>query len=167
MTPLTHRLRSAVLALAAATALSPAFAASPRAFVETASEKGLAEIANGELALEKSQSADVRRFAQMMIDDHKAANAELNELSSQLGLPASDGTAMMDRVKKLILEYREGSFDAAYANNQVLAHEQTIELFQEQADEADIPPLQAFARKYLPRLQAHLEEAKKLQAAHR
>lgn len=166
MKSLIRLLRSAVLILATTAALAPAFAASPRAFVETASEKSLAEIANGRLALEKSQAADVRRFAQMMIDDHQAANAELTELSTQLGLPASDGTAMMDRVKKLILEYREGSFDAAYANNQVLAHEQSIELFQEQADEADIPPLQAFAKKYLPRLQAHLEEAKKLQAAH-
>lgn len=165
MKPLTHMLRSVVLIVAAAL-LNPAFAVSPRAFVETASEKGLAEIANGRLALEKSQSADVRRFAQMMIDEHQAANAELIELSSQLGLPASDGTAVMDRVKKLILEYREGSFDQAYANNQVAAHEQTVELFQEQAEEADVPPLQAFASKYLPRLRAHLEEARKLKAAH-
>jgi putative membrane protein len=172
MKPLIHLsrsnslLRSAALALLVGMTASPSFAASPRAFVEMASEKSLAEIENGKLALQKSQSADVRKFAQMMIDDHQAANNELTELSSQLRLPASDTTAMMDRVKKLILEYREGSFDKAYANNQVEAHEQTIELFQEQVEDADVPPLQDYARKHLPRLEAHLEEAKKLQAAH-
>lgn len=163
---LSSVLQSTALALVIASTATSAFAVSPRAFVETASEKGLAEIENGKLALQKSQSEDVRRFAQMMIDDHQAANSELVEMSNQLRLPPSDEAAMMDRVKKLILEYREGSFDKAYANNQVSAHEQTIELFQEQAEDADTPPLQEYAKKYLPKLEAHLEAAKKLQAAH-
>lgn len=163
LTPLLH---STALALVIGMACGNAYAVSPRAFVETASEKGMAEIENGRLAVQKSQSADVRKFAQMMIDDHQATNDELTALATQLKLPRSDATAMMDRVKKMILEYRDGSFDKAYANNQVSAHEQTVELFQEQAEDADVPPLQEFAKKHLPRLEAHLEEAKKLQAAH-
>lgn len=166
MKPFTSILHSTALAFVIATSATHAFAASPRAFVETASEKGLAEIENGKLAVQKSQSADVREFAQMMINDHETANRELVELSNQLKLQPSDDAAMMDRVKKLILEYREGSFDKAYANNQVSAHEETLELFQEQAQNADVPPLQDYAKKYLPKLEAHLEQAKKLQAAH-
>lgn len=161
--PLLH---STALALVIGLTCTNAYAVSPRAFVENASEKGMAEIENGRLAVQKSQSADVKKFAQMMIDDHQATNDELLQLASQLKLPPSDEAAMMDRVKKMILEYRESSFDKAYANNQVSAHEETVKLFREQAEDADVPPLQDFAKKHLPRLEAHLEEAKKLQAAH-
>lgn len=159
-------LRSTTLALLVGMTAGHAFAASPRAFVEDASASGLAEIENGKLAVQKSQSADVKKFAQMMIDDHQAANKELVELANQLKLAPSDDAAMTDRVKKLILEYREGSFDKAYANNQVDAHEEAVELFREQAENSDVPDLQDYAKKTLPKLEAHLEEAKKLQAAH-
>lgn len=166
MKQFTHVLRSSALALVVGLAAGQAFAASPRAFVEDASASGLAEIQNGELAVQKSQSADVKKFAQMMIDDHRAANQELMELADKLKLPPSDDAAITDRVKKLILEYREGSFDKAYANNQVDAHEEAVELFREQSENNDVPDLQDYARKTLPKLEAHLEQAKLLQAAH-
>lgn len=159
-------LRACTLLLATALMASPVFAISPRAFVETASEQGLAEIENGKLAVQKSRSADVRQFAQMMIDDHQATNQELAALARQLTMHPTDNAAMLDRVKKLILEYRDGSFDRAYINNQVRAHEQTVELFREQAQDPQTPVLQEFAGKVLPKLEAHLEQARKLQANH-
>ena len=166
MKKLTGRLPTTALALILGMTAGQAFAISPRAFIESASESGLAEIENGKLAVQKSQSADVKKFAQMMIDDHQAANQELIDLAGQLRLKPSDDAAMTDRVKKLILEYREGSFDKAYADNQVDAHEKAIELFRKQAEDTDVPDLQDYASKTLPKLEAHLQEAKKLQAAH-
>ena len=75
--------------------------------------------------------------------------------------------------KAMILELRGAkSFDQAYANNQVKAHEETIELFKKQANTVTddkvkgAPELKAFAQKMLPALEKHLAAAKELQAKH-
>ena len=43
-------------------------------FAEEASAKGIAEIETSKLALEKGSHAEVKKFAQTMIDDHTRAN---------------------------------------------------------------------------------------------
>jgi len=76
------------------------------------------------------------------------------------------------QAKEKILDMRDDSFDAAYANNQVKAHEDTIALFKKEADTVTddqvkgATELKGFAQKMLPALQKHLDLAKKLQAAH-
>ena len=135
-------------------------------FVEEVSAKGIAEVEGAKLALEKSKSPDVQAFAQKMISDHTAANNELKSIASRKKLEVSDEAELTTKAKKLILEQRDGeSFDEAYARNQVVAHENTIELFQ-QASISDDPEIAAFAKKTLPKLQHHLEMAKALEAAH-
>jgi len=135
-------------------------------FVDEASAKGLGEIDNAKLALEKSNSADVKAFARKIIADHSAANLSLAGIASQKNLEVSDETELMAKAKSFVLKQRDGeSFDEAYANNQVEAHKDAIELFQRAtvSDDADIA---AFAKKTLPKLQQHLQEAKQLAAAH-
>lgn len=131
-------------------------------FIDEASAKGIAEIETSKLALEKSSSQDVRNFAQRMIDDHTAANKELAQIARQKNLEVADDAALMAKAKKLILKLRDGeSFDVAYANNQVEAHEETIEVFQKAAHSKH-PEIKAFADKTLPKLQNHLQMARQL-----
>lgn len=135
-------------------------------FVEEVSAKGIAEVESAKLALEKSKSADVQAFAQKMITDHTSANTELKSIASKKNIEVADEAELATKAKKLILEQRDGeSFDEAYANNQVMAHEATIELF-EQAAISDDPEIAAFAKQTLPKLQHHLKMAKDLVAAH-
>ena len=141
-----------------------AYAAAPAVFVDDASAKGMAEIQTSQLALEKSQSADIKSFAQTMIEDHTAANKKLASIANGLQVPMAKETELMDRAKKMMLEYREGSFDKAYATNQVKAHEDTIELFNNELQTSQTPELTAFVKETLPKLQHHLEMAKQLQA---
>jgi len=150
------------------TALSyQTFASDASDFVDDASAKGIAEIEGGKLALEKGQSADVKKFAQQMIDDHTAANEKLKALAAAKKLDVADDAELMSKAKELILKLREGeSFDKAYANNQVVAHEQTIELFRDQAEKGEDAELKAFAKTTLPKLEGHLKMAKDLSAAH-
>jgi putative membrane protein len=166
MKQLTALLRPAAMTLALGLTALSAHAATPAGFVDDASAKGLAEIQTSQLALEKSQAADVKKFAQMMIDDHTAANEELAEVATTLELEVADEAELMARAKKMILEYREESFDKAYADNQVVAHEQTIKLFQDEIKSSTSPELKTFAEKTLPKLEQHLQEAKDLQARH-
>ena len=68
-----------------------------------------------------------------------------------------------DKAKAIILQVRDDSFDRSYANNQVVAHEQTIEIFRTESQTSDDAELKAFAEKTLPTLEHHLQEAKALQ----
>jgi len=143
--------------------ISTAMAATSNDFVESAAQGGITEVEAGKLALEKSSSADVKTFAQHMITDHTKANQELMTLAKKLDIEVPDDAALTDKAKKAILEMRDESFDKAYANNQVDAHEKTVALFKKEAESSDNAELKAFATKTLPTLEAHLEKAKALQ----
>lgn len=131
-------------------------------FVEEASAKGVAEIDAGKLALEKATSEDVKNFAQKMIDDHTKANEELAALAASKNLEISENAELMNQAKAWILQMRDGeSFDKAYMNNQVVAHQQTIALFQ-RASQSEDAEIAAFAKEVLPKLEHHLQEAEKL-----
>lgn len=153
-------------ALLLAGAASMAMAATSNDFVDDAAQGGINEVESAKLALEKSASADVKAFANHMVTDHTKANQELMALAKKLDIEVPDEATLTATAKKMILEIREESFDKAYANNQVAAHEKTVELFKKEAASSDAPELKAFATKTLPTLEQHLEMAKKLQAAH-
>ncbi|WP_095129632.1 DUF4142 domain-containing protein [Pseudomonas sp. Irchel s3h14] len=165
-------LRHLTLAVALSTCMGTAFAATSNDFVDSAAAGGIAEVETSRLALEKSSSADIKAFANMMITDHAKANDELAALAKKNDIEMPDSTTLVKQAKEKILDLRDESFDAAYANNQVKAHEDTIELFKKEANTVTddrtkgATDLKGFAQKMLPALEKHLEMAKKLQAAH-
>ena len=70
-----------LVGVAFATLSSLALAMSGADFVDDASAKGMAEIEGATIALTKASSADVKQFAQKMIDDHEKANKELSAIA--------------------------------------------------------------------------------------
>ena len=161
-TPLIKQMGLTFVLVAAS--MSTAMAATSNSFVDDAAEGGITEIEAGKLALEKSSSADVKTFAQHMVTEHTKANQELATLAKKLDIEVPDDAALTDKAKKAILEMRDESFDKAYANNQVAAHEKTVALFKKESTSSDNAELKAFATKTLPTLEAHLKAAKDLQA---
>ncbi|MGF6113115.1 DUF4142 domain-containing protein [Pseudomonas frederiksbergensis] len=165
-------LRQLALAVALSTSMGTAFAATSNDFVDNAAAGGIAEVETSKLALEKSSSADIKTFANMMITDHTKANDELAALAKKHDIEVPDSTTLVKQAKAKILDLRDESFDAAYANNQVKAHEDTIALFKKEAETVtdDKKPgatdLKGFAQKMLPALEKHLDAAKALQAKH-
>lgn len=152
------------LSLACLISFSGLAVAASNEFVDEAAQGGITEIESGKLALEKSADADVKKFATQMIEDHRKANEELIALATKLGLEVPDEASLVAKAKKMILEIRDESFDEAYANNQVMAHEQTVALFKKEAESSENPELKSFAQKTLPKLEHHLEMAKQLQS---
>jgi putative membrane protein len=131
-------------------------------FVDDASAKGIAEVEAGKLALQKSTSADVKAFAQKMIDDHSKANAELTAIAKTKKLEVATEAELKNKAKAFILKQRDGeSFNEAYANNQVMAHEEAIKLFK-QGIHTDDTDINAYAKKTLPKLEHHLRMAQEL-----
>jgi putative membrane protein len=164
--------RHLVLAVALGSCIGSALAATSNDFVDKAAAGGIAEVEASRLALEKSASADVKDFANMMITDHSKANDELAALAKKYDIEVPDSTTLTKQAKEKILDMRDESFDAAYADNQVKAHEEAIELFKKEANTVTddrvkgATELKGFAQKMLPALEKHLGMAKTLQAAH-
>jgi putative membrane protein len=132
-------------------------------FVATASGAGLAEVNFGMLAVRHAASADVRKFAQTMVDDHTRANRELNTLASEKRFAVA---AEMDREHQTLfqkLARLDGSaFDREYMEGQVKDHEAAVKLFEDESKGGSDEQLKAWAGKTLPNLRDHLKTAKEV-----
>jgi len=163
-------LSAATVALAAsfgAHAQAPAkLSSQDKSFLKNAAEGGNAEISGSQVAVAQSSSADVKTFAQQMIDDHGKAGTELKGLADQKGVKVSDTPSVTKKTEiKLLSERKGSSFDQHYADSiGVKAHQDTIKLFQKEVDKGTDPDVKAWASKTLPTLQHHLEMAQALKA---
>jgi putative membrane protein len=132
-------------------------------FLTTAIQAGIAEVEMGRLARERTSNRQVRQFAQMMIDDHSNANAQLEALAraQDLTIPTEmDSTHQSLKEQLAALDGR--AFDRAYIDNQVADHETVVALFTERAA-TDTDPVAQLAQRTLPKLRQHLEMARDIQ----
>jgi len=137
-----------------------------KSFMKDAAEAGNAEVEGSKVALDKSGNADVKTFAQMMVDDHTKAAGELKGLADQKGVKIPDAPSMAKKTEIKMLSERKGSsFDQHYAESiGVKAHQDTIKLFQKEVDKGTDADVKAWASKTLPTLQHHLEAAQALKS---
>jgi putative membrane protein len=137
----------------------------PTAFVKAAAQDGMTEVELGKLAMDKSNNPAVKQFAQKMVQDHGAANAELSRIAKKksLKVPAGLDEEHQGMVKKLAAK-SGAAFDADYAKDMAMDHTQAVSLFQSEAKSSD-PELATFAKKTLPTLQEHKRLADSLNAS--
>ena len=162
-------LAAATVALAAsvgAQAQTVKLSGQDKSFLKDAAVGGNAEVSASQVALDKSTNADVKTFAQMMVDDHGKAGTELKGLADQKGVKVSDTPSLTKKTEIKMLSERKGSsFDQHYADSiGVKAHQDTIKLFQKEVDKGSDADVKAWASKTLPTLQHHLEAAQALKA---
>jgi putative membrane protein len=137
---------------------------SDRKFAMTAAAGGMAEVEMARLALTKASSDAVKQYAQKMIDDHTAANAELMQIASAKNLtlptaPDAKHRAMMAKLEKL----SGAAFDREYVMNAGHKDHQKMEkLFRDESTRGRDADLKAFATKTLPVVQEHLRLARDL-----
>lgn len=129
-----------------------------RNFVEKVTQLSMEEVEISRVAAERTSNPRVKAFAEAMASDHAAMSKELNAIASDKGvvLPAKDniGEKWLKRDAK--------SFDVDYLKKMLSSHEETVKLFQKQARDGHDTELVAFARKHLPAIQHHLQEASDL-----
>jgi putative membrane protein len=61
------------------------------AFVQQATASGLAEVTEGQIAIEKSLNPAVRDFGQQMVTDHTAAGNQLSAIAAEEQMPVLTG----------------------------------------------------------------------------
>jgi predicted outer membrane protein len=133
----------------------------PNAFVVEAYQDGLAEIRLSQLALQKASSADVKAFAQRMIDDHTQADNKLATLAQQAGVTLPDApTAEQLAIANELSSFSGADFDKAYMDVNVVEHLEDVSLFLQQAKGSANDAVKSFAQQTLPTLLSRLKSAK-------
>jgi putative membrane protein len=123
------------------------------------------EIEAGQLAQQKSQSPQVRNFANLLIADHTRSARLLTNAAEFAGItPPPPGLrpeqqAMLARLQAAAPGM---SFDIAFKNAQIAAHRTTLLLHQLYAVSGDTPALRNVAAQAVPMVRMHLSQAQLL-----
>src|SRR5215217_7508125 len=107
-----------------------------RNFIQDQLADGDAEVQLGKMAAERGASADVKRFGQMMVQDHTKAGAELKQIASQFNVqvdPSKDADKHKDTMDKLS-KLRGADFDREYMNAMVDNHQDAVNDLQSRVD---------------------------------
>ncbi|MDO8411459.1 MAG: DUF4142 domain-containing protein [Phenylobacterium sp.] len=150
----------------AATVPTMADEASAPDFVRLAAQNDMLEIQSSQMAVERAQNAEVKAFAQMMVDAHTKTTRDLKTAVEATGQPLTPPTTADQEVTDELNDLREtaaADFDKAYIDLQVETHQKALNLMQRYAGDGDMPGLQAFAAATAPAIQQHLDQAKALQ----
>lgn len=134
-------------------------------FLRSAAEGNMLEVKLGQVAEQKAQSEEVKKFAQRMVQDNSKALEELKALGAREHIHLPTNISHQHSVKYKAMEKLSGpEFDRAYARDMVQDHEKDINEFKHGAATAQKPQLKEFAQKTLPTLESHLEQAKEMMA---
>ena len=149
-----------MMAGAAPTLAAAKLSSADSSFANKAAMSGLAEVQAAQLAEQKASSPDVKQFAAQMVTDHTKANTELTQLASGEGITLPTGPDARHVATMHRLEQISGTqFDQQYMKDQVADHKTAVALFRREASSGRDPQLKAYAQKYLPVLQHHLQMA--------
>jgi len=135
-------------------------------FLAQATSANTFEIQSAQLALQASQNPSVRNFANVLITDHTMMGQQMAAAATAAHLPPPAPTMlpaqqqMLDQLRATGTGY---SFDQAFQQDQIQAHQQGIALMQNYAASGDRPPLRAVASEAIPVMQRHLAMAQALQ----
>lgn len=129
--------------------------------VASMARANMAEIEAAKLALTNSQNAEVKAYAQQMIDDHTRALNDVTALAQNKGvtLPTevdAQHKAMAAKLSKL----KGDAFDKTYmAQAGVADHKKVHAMLKKDEARARDPDVKALAAKMLPTVEQHLHSA--------
>lgn len=137
----------------------------PQVFSDMALSSAMYGIISSEIALERSQDAEVRAFAETMVTEKTEATAQLIEAAKADAVTPAAGMsprhlADVDTLKKSSAE----DFDDSYLSAQGRAHDEAVTLFQGFAAEGQPGALRDFAAEAVEGLAQHQADLRGLSA---
>lgn len=134
-------------------------------FMKKAAQANMAEVALGQIALQRAESPDVKQFGQRMIDDHTKANDELAEVASKEGVTLPKDVGAKHRAEADAMAKLSGAeFDRAYIRHMVNDHVQDVALFERESSRTKDADLKAWVDETLPTLKEHRHMAQETAA---
>jgi putative membrane protein len=132
-------------------------------FMTTAAISDRFEIQSSQIAMQQARSDEVKEFAESMVEDHSGTTEDLLEFAQDKGVRLPDQVDA--RHQQLLAQLQQapaGSFDATYVQQQVQAHREAVQLFEQYAQSGDDEELKEWAEDTVPTLREHLQEAQQL-----
>jgi len=128
-------------------------------FVRRASESSRKEVASARDALPQLKRPELKRVAEMLVQDHTSASAKLAKIAEAKGWPLPGPQAAAPPPAATA----GSDFDERWTAEMIAGHERSVALYRAQAQGGDDQDLRKYARDTLPTIEHHLEELKKLQ----
>jgi putative membrane protein len=133
-------------------------------FAKTVAISDMFEVQSSKLAADKAQNRELKEFADHMIQAHTKTSKELASLvkgttgsrSGDIMLPKELDQKHASKLKQL-QSISGASFDKAYRDAQVQAHEEAVQLFSSYVQDGRDQDLKNWAAKTLPELREHLK----------
>lgn len=108
-------------------------------FVHDAAIANMAEVELGKMATERSTNADVKKFGQMMVDDHTNLENKLTAVASQHNIPVP--TQLDDKHRDLrdkLAKLNGTDFDREYMDAMVDGHEDVVDKLESRVDKSKL-----------------------------
>jgi putative membrane protein len=125
------------------------------------------EIQSARIALQKAENAEVGGLAQMILSDHQRSSARLAEAGGQAQPPLTPAPVLSPSQQTSIeaLQRARGeAFDREWLHQQVIAHQQALDLAAAYARGGDSEPLRHHAAGTIASIQTHLTRARRLES---
>jgi putative membrane protein len=130
--------------------------------IRTAAETSMTQVDFGKLAEQKAQNPEVKKFAQLLVEEHSKITEQLKELgmSGHINLPTSINSRDAETHREL--EREPSGFDHHYAAAVASQLAREVGEFERGASMSSKPALKDFFDRTKPTLQAELQQAKRL-----
>ena len=136
--------------------------AKDRKFLLDAAQSGRHEVKMGKVGIERGTNSDLKAYAQRILDDHTLSNAEIEALARLKGVVLPDPTGTDDSSERLS-RLSGIEFDQEFAREAIEDHLKNIAEFEKEDQSAKSDAdIKGFAHSALPKMRAHLDQAKAL-----
>jgi putative membrane protein len=132
-----------------------------KSFVENVALGNMTEIELGTIAATKGNTEMVREFGQHMVSEHTTAQNDLKSLSNDynnVDLP-EQLDAQHQQIRQQLMALSGYSFDSLYMNSQIMDHENTLSIFEQERTQGTEQSVKDYANKYYPHIQTHYDQA--------
>ena len=134
-------------------------------YLSMAASSDMFEMQSAQLAHQMAQSPAIHNFATMLQTDHSRSTQMLMAAAAAAGIPAPQPMLLPQHQTMLDQLRASGSgqsFDMAFQQIQVQAHNQALALHQNYATSGDVPALRTTAGQIVPVIQKHLNMAQSM-----
>jgi len=131
-------------------------------FVTAAATSDMYEVTAGKVALQRSESADVKAFAQQMIAAHSGTTKALKSLIPATLVPPMSVDSRRQGMLDDLRGAKTDDFDHRYLTQQVAAHKEADILMRGYAKDGDNAAIKHFAAETDKAVKMHLSMAEKL-----
>lgn len=130
------------------------------AFITKAAEINLGEVRLGNVAKDKANSPAARKFADLLVRDHEAAEKQLETVAAaqNVKLPTEPDRVTRDFAYKLA-KLSPSQFDPQYMTHMLTGHKGAVDLYENEIQHGQNDSIRTYAENMLPVIQDHLRIA--------